>query len=127
MKTSKVKTIHSVKEYNSGRGTIYYHNLELENGDKINLGKKKQQQVGWNIYYEILDTDGQHEFAKSKAVAPPEDVTKSVGSKDDLILRQVAFKGAIEVLCNYNLEDDDQHVYDTVKDLTNKFHEILKQ
>ncbi len=48
-------------------------------------------------------------------------------SKDDLILRQVAFKGAIEVLCNYNLEDDDQHVYDKVKDLTNKFHEILKQ
>ena len=45
MKTSKVKAIQSVKPYNGQHGVTYYHNIELENGDKINIGKKKELQI----------------------------------------------------------------------------------
>jgi hypothetical protein len=85
MKTSKIKNVGNVKEWNSGKGTIYYHNLEMENGDKINIGKMKQQQVGWELTYEIIE-EGQHEFNKAKAVAPDNfraNTSSSFKSNDD--------------------------------------------
>ena len=72
MKTSKVKLIQDTKEWNGGNGTVYYHNLELENGDKINIGKKKQLQIGDEITYEITGDEGQHEYTKAKSVQKQE-------------------------------------------------------
>ena len=69
MKTSRIKNVVSVKPHTNNNGTTYYHNLEMENGDKINLGKKKEQQIGWELTYEIIE-EGQQEFNKAKAVAP---------------------------------------------------------
>ena len=69
MKTSRIKNVVSVKPHTNNYGTTYYHNLEMENGDKINLGKKKEQQIGWELTYEIIE-EGQQEFNKAKAVAP---------------------------------------------------------
>lgn len=69
MKSSKVKRIESVKPYNGQNGTVYYHCLEMDNGDKINIGKKKEIQVGWELNYEIVEV-GQQEYQKSKSVSP---------------------------------------------------------
>ena len=46
MKKSKIKKVVSIKEWKSQNGVIHYHNLEMENGDKINIGKKKEQEPG---------------------------------------------------------------------------------
>ena len=75
MKTSKVKTITNVKPYNGQNGTVYYHNLILENGDKINIGKKKELQAGFDLTYEIIgdkreDGSYQQEYPKAKSVSP---------------------------------------------------------
>lgn len=69
METSKIKRVESVKPYNGQNGTIYYHLLEMENGNKINIGKKKELQVGWELAYEITEK-GQQEYEKAKSVAP---------------------------------------------------------
>lgn len=68
MKTSRVKVVASVKDWNSPNGVIKYHMVELENGDKINIGKKKELQVGDEITYEIIGDLGQHEYTKAKSV-----------------------------------------------------------
>jgi hypothetical protein len=67
IQTSKVKKVASVKEYNGQHGTIHYHLLVMDNGDKINLGKKKVLQVGEEITYEIVER-GQQEYNKAKSV-----------------------------------------------------------
>ena len=68
MKTSNVKKVVSVKDWNSPNGLIKYHLLELDNGDKINIGKKKELTVGEEITYEIIGDIGQHEYTKAKSV-----------------------------------------------------------
>ncbi len=99
MKTSKIKTVVSIKPHQTEKyGTTFYHNLEMENGDKINIGKKKEQKVGWELTYEITE-QGQHEYNKARAVAP--DSFNQSSPKQDVnvnnsIARAVAFKGAVE-------------------------------
>ena len=70
MKTSKIKVIKDIKEYNGQHGTVFYHLLEMDNGDKINIGKKKKLQVGFELNYEIIGDIGQHEYTKAKTVNP---------------------------------------------------------
>ena len=61
MTTSKIKEVVEVKPYNNDYGTTYYHCLVMDNGDKINIGKKKEQQIGWELTYEIVEK-GQQEY-----------------------------------------------------------------
>ena len=70
MKTSKIKTIAECKPWTGEKGTVYYHNLAMENGDKINIGKKKELSVGEELHYEIIGDIGQHEYTKAKSVNP---------------------------------------------------------
>jgi len=101
MITSKIKEVVSVKPHENSYGITLYHSLLMENGDKINIGKKKEQQVGWELTYEIVE-EGQQEYNKAKAVAP--DKFKSNGQtsykKDDtvqeLIVRQSSLKAAVD-------------------------------
>jgi len=67
IKTSKVKSVKSTKDWNSPNGLIKYHLVNLENGDKINIGKKKQLQIGDEITYEIIGDLGQHEYTNAKS------------------------------------------------------------
>ena len=106
MKTSKIKTVVSIKPHQTEKyGTTFYHNLEMENGDKINIGKKKEQKVGWELTYEITE-QGQHEYNKARAVAPESfnksnNYTPSNSSNDDrqlLIVRQSSITRAIEFM-----------------------------
>lgn len=72
IKTSKIKTVVSSKPFTNSFGTTIYHSLEMENGDKINIGKKTEQKVGWELTYEITDSGQEYNKAKSaqKVEAP---------------------------------------------------------
>ena len=84
MKTAKVTEVNEVKEWGDGDRKTFYHNLTLDNGDKINLGKKARLQVGTELNYEITDTTGQHEFSKAKSVNPEYKGNRG-GKNDELI------------------------------------------
>lgn len=98
MKTSKIKRIEDTKEWTNDYGTTIYHSLEMENGDKINIGKKKMLQVGWEIDYEIVEF-GQQEYQKAKAVKREFVAQK----KDDSYIRGIevghAVNNAVNMLC----------------------------
>jgi hypothetical protein len=112
MKTSKIKTVVSIKPHKNSYGETFYHNLEMENGDKINIGKKKEQLVGWELTYEITE-QGQQEYNKAKAVAPESfnksnNYTPSNSSNDDrqlLIVKQSSIKAAVEFDNQCTIED----------------------
>lgn len=70
MKTSKVKAIARINEWDGGNGTVFYHDAEMENGDKISIGKKSKLNEGDSIDYEIIGDLGQHEYTKAKSVIP---------------------------------------------------------
>jgi len=79
-KTSKIKEVVSAKEWNGANGfSSIYHDLIMENGDKINLGKKTMQEVGTELSYKIIE-GGQQEYQKSKPWNPDYD-NKFAGSK----------------------------------------------
>lgn len=107
MKTSKIKTVVNSKEWSNNGKTIIYHNLEMENGDKINIGKVKLQQVGWELTYEVTE-QGQQEFNKAKAVQKeqqaytqnkPTTTTTRTVDVQDLIVKQSSLKASVE-FCN---------------------------
>ena len=112
MKTSKIKTVVSIKPHKNSYGETFYHNLEMENGDKINIGKKKEQQVGWELTYEITE-QGQQEYNKARAVAPESfnksnNYKPSNSSNDDrqlLIVKQSSIKAAVEFDNQCTIED----------------------
>ena len=117
MKTSKIKTVVSIKPHQTEKyGTTFYHNLKMENGDKINIGKKKEQKIGWELTYEITE-QGQHEYNRARAVASESfnksnNFTSSNSSNDDrqlLIVRQSSITRAIEFmqLNNTKCTDDE--------------------
>lgn len=97
-KTSKIKTVVSSKPYTGANGVTIYHNLLMENGDKINIGKKKPQEVGWELTYQVID-EGQ-EYNKAKSVQPETGgFTPTAGKNDDvqrLIVRQNALTNAVK-------------------------------
>jgi hypothetical protein len=71
MKTSKVKSITKVSEYNGQNGLTYYHHLIMDNGDKINIGKKAKLNGGEELTYELTGgADDQFEYKKAKSVQP---------------------------------------------------------
>jgi len=121
MKTSKIKEVVNSKEWTNNGRTIIYHNLVMENGDKINIGKVKLQQVGWELTYDIIG-DGQQEYDKAKAAqkeennsySKPYNSNQSNQSNDKMtkqdwadkdeareisIVRQSSLKAAVE-FCN---------------------------
>ena len=73
VKSAKITEIGEVKPYTNSFGTTLYHNLTLDNGDKINIGKKAECRIGWEITYTLDDSDdGQQEFRKAKSAAKVE-------------------------------------------------------
>jgi len=105
MKTSNVKQVANIKEWNGKNGLLYYHNLEMENGDKINLAKKSKLSVGAEVHYEILE-EGQQEYNKAKSVNPNFNGANNVSQApsrsnpdvQDQIIRQSSVKAAIDLL-----------------------------
>ena len=87
IKTSKIKEVHKMTPWNGPNGTIIYHWLLMENDDLIDIGKKKECKVGWDITYRITDT--QHKYHKAKAEQPEqgtpaaEAIQENIKRKDD--------------------------------------------
>lgn len=111
--TSKIKTVVKTKPFTNNYGTTIYHDLLMENGDKIQIGKKNEQKVGWELSYEIVD-EGQ-EYNKAKSIKPEDVPSASVVSDlknsntktqdvQKLIVAQMAYKGAIELMANEPLD-----------------------
>ena len=108
MKTSKIKEVVDVSDP-YGKFKTLYHNLVMENGDKINIGKAKTQLVGWELTYEIVE-EGQQEFNRAKPVQKEQNFTKSFNTqskprtgevvtedlKQQLIVKQSSLKAAVE-------------------------------
>ena len=69
MKTSKIKTIDQVKEWDGGNGKIIFHSMQMENGDFVNIGTKAPLSVGNELTYETHPKDdGQQKYVKIKKV-----------------------------------------------------------
>lgn len=111
IKTSKVKEVGEVKPFTNDYGTTYYHNLTMENGDKINIGKKKEVQVGWEITYQITE-QGQQEFNKAKSAQKeqgnfsPSNGSKSFQRNQASIIAQYAFREANLMLISNGYGED---------------------
>ena len=75
--TAKIKEVVRTKDHTNSYGTTIYHDLVMDNGDKIQIGKKKLQQVGWELSYQIVEEG--HEYNKANSIKP-EDVGGSSGS-----------------------------------------------
>lgn len=75
--TAKIKEVVRTKDHTNSFGTTIYHDLVMENGDKISIGKKKLQLVGWELSYEIVDEQS-GEYHKAKSIKPEEVVGTSV-------------------------------------------------
>jgi hypothetical protein len=71
-KTSTIKSCAFTKEYKGDNGTVYYHNLTLDNGDTGSIGAKEQNPaklaVGQELTYTIEATERGN---KIKAVNKP--------------------------------------------------------
>ena len=66
---SKVASVENVQGDGQRWNGTYYHHLVMENGDKIDIGKKKVLDVGDELDYEVVEVD-QHEYSKAKAYNP---------------------------------------------------------
>lgn len=109
-KTSKIKQVINCKEFTSRHGDIFYHNLVMENGDKINIGKKKRMQEGFELTYEVIgdkNPDGtyQQEYPKAKSVQsqqnnfkPQTGGFKADPKKQTIIVAQSSMTKAIDIL-----------------------------
>lgn len=106
IKTSKIKTVVSSKPFTNNFGTTIYHNLLMENGDKISIGKKTEQKVGWELTYEIVD-EGQ-EYNKAKSAKKEEPVTTSSNSssfapKNEGVQRLIVAQNSMTNATNYGI------------------------
>lgn len=68
--SAKIKEVVRTKDHTNNYGTTVYHDLVMDNGDKIQIGKKSLQKVGWELSYEVID-EGQ-EFNKARSIKPEE-------------------------------------------------------
>jgi len=85
MAKSKVVKIESVKPWTGSNGTVHYHNLEMDNGDKINIGKKKELSIGDELSYEIVEQDGSSEYHKAKTLMENNFNSGGKGKSDDYV------------------------------------------
>lgn len=108
IKTSKIKTVVSSKPYTGANGTTIYHNLEMENGDKINIGKKKQQSIGWELTYEIIDEGQEYNKAKSaqkvETANPVNNGSGSFAPKNEGVQRLIVAQNSMTNATNYGIE-----------------------
>ena len=63
-KTAKIKKILKVRKYDGQHGTTYYFTLEMDNGDKGEIGKKNETalNVGDSLTYETTEKNGYVHF-----------------------------------------------------------------
>lgn len=129
MKTSKIDTIHEVKEWNGSNGTVFYHSLIMDNNDKINIGKKSLLQLGNELTYEIIDTS--QEYNKAKSVNPDFQNNNQASKQSssgglnvsDSILYQSQLKAACEIVA-FDGWDGKDNMKDKLEHLSNMAYQL---
>lgn len=115
MKTSKIKTVVSDGTYKG----LNKSKVTFENGDSLTFFHKEnfKKQVGETATYEI--TNEKYGVGKLQQDAPTTKLFDK--STNQSILRQVAFKGAIELVVANRIS------YDQIEQTTNEFFNILNK
>ena len=109
IKTATITQIDGVKPWEGNSGTVYYHNLQLDNGDKINIGKKQEVKVGWDITYSLTNTevDG---YIKAKSERPTEASNyakpETPEEKTTSIIKQTCIKAACTAVAGKQVSTD---------------------
>jgi len=101
LKTSTVTNVSAAGTWDSDQyGTFYKFEIQFENGDLGQALCKIEAQetyiIGDKITYEF--TDGK--FPKVKRVRENPIQKQPINNNQDIIVRQVAFKGAVEFVCS---------------------------
>lgn len=115
MKTSKITKCEFTREWNGSNGTIYYHSIELDNGDFGDIGTKEKLPAklspGAEINYEII-ADGEYKGKKKYKIklvsnfmqqagtqqsSAPSSSNYSSANKDENIARSVALKASVDM------------------------------
>jgi hypothetical protein len=124
--TSKIKTVVSTKPYVNDYGTTIYHNLLMENGDKISIGKKNEQKVGWELTYEIVDT-GQ-EYNKAKAIKKSEVIeTNQPTNKNEGVQRMIVAQNSITNAVNFHQGSGPNDEADILNTAEKFFNWVIKK
>ena len=123
--TSKIKEVVKTKDFTNSFGNTIYHDLLMENGDKIQIGKKAPQKVGWELSYEI-EAGGageQGEFKKAKSIkidqvqgSPNVNFTNE-GSKGVNVQNLIVAQSSVASACQYlqNKESDKEHILEVAE------------
>ena len=98
-KTSKVKNVKGVREYDGQNGKVFYFQIEMENEDSGSIGKKKADaiKVGDELTYELEVTDKGNKIKPvqsgngfggglAKALPQAKDASFSLSYAKDLII-----------------------------------------
>ena len=120
---SKVTFIEPKGTWSNGKTTYNKYQVSLANGNSYNflaIGEFKKK-VGDEIEYEVKD----EKYMNAKLIQPKPQITPNYSNRSDdthqSILRQVAFKGAIELCSNGKIKLDE------VSDFTNEFYNLINK
>ena len=92
MQTSKVKEILSTKEWKWPNGTVRFYTMEMEDGNKVNIGKKSDNAfvVGDELTYTITEVD-EYGVKKIKEVKDAPQQTQRSTQKEGWKEKYVSF------------------------------------
>jgi len=112
MKTSKITKCEFDREWNGSNGVIYYHSIELDNGDYGSIGTKEKLPAkltpGSELNYEIT-ADGEYKGKKKFKIKMVSNYQSNNGghsaparsyssdNKDENIARSVALKASVDM------------------------------
>lgn len=120
---SKVTFIEPKGTWSNGKTTYNKYQVSLANGNSYNflaIGDFKKK-VGDEIEYEVKD----EKYMNAKLIQPKPQFTPNYSNRSDdthqSILRQVAFKGAIELCSNGKIKLDE------VSNFTNEFYNLINK
>ena len=127
IKTSKIKKVESAKPYAGKHGTTIYHNLEMENGDKINIGKKSEQKVGWELTYEIIDEGQEYNKAKTaqKVESPVSTNSSFPTPKNEGVQRMIVAQNSITNSVNFHSGDSPSEIADVLATAEKFFNWVI--
>jgi hypothetical protein len=126
MKTGKIKHITPKGTWSNSHGEFNKFRIDLADGTyynflaKGNFTKSENDEISFTVTNEEFKT-AKLEMPKPTFQTKPSYNTSTTRSTNESILRQVAFKGAIELAAKGSIQLDE------VEEFTNIFNEILNK
>jgi hypothetical protein len=80
-KTSKVSKCEFKNEWTGPNGTVFYHNIELENGDSGNIGGKEKNSIKFSVGKEITYTTEEDQKGNKKIKIASKPFVPGAGQK----------------------------------------------